>query len=158
MAGINIYNDPLLNGSTFLQTPEMQKAQQEYLMKLEALKQSQQQIQQGSQTPIWDKIDEEISTLTEMQKSSLFGTEEFKQVSSEVQAFIQDMFLAMMKPKVENSEAGKQLLQKQYDVVKKVKKSVVENSNKEMEQFRKWQEYATSHPNATYQEFLNVYK
>lgn len=158
---INIYGDPLLGGNSYMNTPEVLKVQQEYMAKLDALKSQQQQVQQqqqGSQTPIWDKIDEEIATLTDMQKQTLFESQEFVESSNNVQMFLQELFLEMMRPRVENTEHGKELLQKQYDVVKKLKKTVIETTNKEMEQFRRWQEYASKNPTATYQDFLNLNK
>lgn len=158
---INIYGDPLLGGNTYNTSPEVLRAQQEYAAKIEAYRQQQQVLQPQqnvSQNPIWDKIDEEISTLTDMQKQNLYESAEFKESSDNVQAFLQNLFLSIMKPQVEGNPEGKELLQKQYEVVKKLKKNVVESTNKDMELLRKFQEFSAAHPTATYQEFLNLNK
>lgn len=160
MTGINIYGENPLLGRNPYSDPEILKAQQEYMAKLEALTNQKNYVSQpqGSKNPIWDKIDEEIATLTDMQKQALFESQEYQEASADVNTVLQNIFLATMKPQVENNPEGKELLQRQYDIVKKLKKSVVETTNKEMEMFRKWQDFSAKNPNATYQEFLTVNK
>lgn len=155
MNTINLYGDPLLGNSANGQ--QAIEAQKQYLAQLEAMqKQAVNQMNSPSKHPLWDKIDEEISTLTDLQKNTLFNSQEYIDANNGVQTVLQNTLLAAMKPQVENSEAGKEALQRQYEVVKKLKKSVVEQTNQEMEELRQWKEFSRKNPNATYQDFLST--
>lgn len=157
MNTINLYGDPLLGNTTYGQ--QAIEAQKQYLAQLEAMqKQAVNQSASKSPHPIWDKIDEEISTLTDFQKNTLFNSAEYIEANNGVQTILQNTLLAAMKPQVEKSEAGKEALEHQYEIVKKLKKNVVEQTNKEMDELRKWKEFSGKNPNATYQDFLNANK
>jgi vacuolar-type H+-ATPase catalytic subunit A/Vma1 len=144
-------NDPLLN------TQDVQTQ----LANLETYKQALQKVQQGynmTGKSIWDEIDAEIEPLSDIQKQSLFQDESYADLNTQIQAVLQSEFLKLMKPYVEKNPEGRKLLEKQYDLVKKLKKTVVENTNKEMELFKKWQSYSAKNPQSTYEEFLKTVK
>ena len=109
-----------------------------------------------SRNPLWDKLDAEVSALTDEQKRSLMEDEDYKAVQEELAVKIQEQLLQLVKPRIEASEDGQKLLQKVYDAAIIAKKKVVAEANKEMEMFKQWQAYSVAHPEATYQQFVNA--
>ena len=138
-----INNDPLLGN--FQQ--ERSQLIEEYRRKID--------YPQG-RTPIWDKIDAEVSALTDSQKQLLMDDEDYKAAQGELAVKIQEQILQLVKPRIEATEDGQKVLQKVYDAAVVAKKKVVAESNKEMELFKQWQAYSTAHPEATYQQFINA--
>lgn len=137
-------NDPLLGNF-----------QQERLQLIEEFRRK---AEQGSRTPLWDKIDAEISPLTEEQKKVVFNDEEYISTQMELSQMVQEYMLKMVKPQIEGSEKGRELLGKMYDIAVVAKKKAIQETNKEMELFKKWQEYSVANPNATYAEFTKAIK
>lgn len=142
----DINNDPLLGGYKNTQSQIIE----EYRRKVET--------QQVSRTPLWDKIDSEIAPLTDEQKMRVYNDDDYLAKQNELQQFIQEQLLLIVKPQIESTERGKKLLSEIYDVVQVTKKKIIQETNKEMEMFRKWQEYSKKHPEATYAEFLSSTK
>lgn len=138
-----INNDPLLGNYQ----QERSQLIEEYRRKID--------YPQG-RTPIWDKIDAEVSALTDSQRQSLMEDEDYKAVQNELAVKIQEQILQIVKPRIEATEDGQKLLQRVYDAAVVAKKKVVAESNKEMEIFRQWQAYSVAHPEATYQQFVNA--
>lgn len=140
---INLFNDPILGNNPAIDplSPQALQAKRDYLARIQALAQeSNQVVAVANQNPIWDKIDEELSGLTDMQKSELMRNGEYQEAQENVNNLLQGVFLQMMKPRVENSQQGKDALEKQLSIVKKLKKDVIEQTNKELEEYRKWKE------------------
>jgi hypothetical protein len=71
---------------------------------------------------------------------------------------VQEFMLRMVKPQIEGNEKGRELLNKMYDITVIAKKKAIQETNKEMELFKKWQEYSVANPNATYSEFTKAIK
>lgn len=109
-----------------------------------------------SKNPIWDKIDAEVSALTDEQKKLLANDEDYKAVQEELAIKVQEHLLQLIKPRIEATEDGQKLLQKVYDATIVAKKNVVSATNKEMELFRQWQNYSVAHPEATYLDFVKA--
>lgn len=138
-------NDPLLDGF------QEQRSQliEEYRRKVEM---------QGSRTPLWDKIDNEIAPLTDEQKRVVFDDEDYKAIQVELGQMVQEQILKIVKPQIEGTERGKELLSKVYDIAVVAKKKAISETNKEMELFKRWQSYSVAHPEATYAEFIKSTK
>lgn len=51
---------------------------------------------------------------------------------------------------------GKELLQRQLKIVKKLKGKIIQETNREMEMFRKFREFSKTHPEVTYEEFIKA--
>lgn len=111
-----------------------------------------------NRNPLWEKLDAEVSALTDTQKKSLMEDEDYKAAQDELAVKIQEHLLQLVKPRIEATEDGQKLLQKVYDAAVVAKKKVVAESNKEMELFKQWQNYSTAHPEATYQQFMEAIK
>ena len=136
-------NDPLLGDY------QQQRSQliEEYRRKVEM---------QGSRTPLWDKIDAEIAPLSNEQKKAVFEDEGYVAVQGELAQLVQEHLLKIVKPQIEGTEKGKELLGRVYDVAVTAKKKAIQQTNKEMELFKQWQNYAVAHPEATYSDFIKA--
>jgi hypothetical protein len=144
MAGL-FDNDPLLGGYQ----QEHSRLIEEYRRKAEL---------QGSRTPLWDKIDAEMAPLTEEQKKVVFADEEYIAIQAELGQLVQEQILRIVKPQIEGTEKGRELLGKVYDIAVVAKKKAIAETSKEMELFKRWQAYSVAHPDATYSEFMKSTK
>lgn len=125
-----------------------------YRQRLRQLKETQQQPQVVQKRMVWDDIDSEITPLTAEQKNRLLQDQEYVEIYSELQSMVQSELLNLVKPKIENNDRGKELLQKQLKIVRKLKSKIIEDTNREMELFKKFKEYSKSNPEITYDEFI----
>lgn len=71
---------------------------------------------------------------------------------------VQIELLNLVKAKIENTEEGKDLLQRQLRLVKKLKTKIIEDTNNEMAVFKKFQEFSKDNPNLTYDEFVKQWR
>lgn len=133
-----------------------------YQKKLAELKQARTQMSQLQTQPqetapsLWAEIDAEVYPLSDSQKMRLAQDEEYAQNDMQVQQLVQTEILNLVKGKIESSQIGNELLKNQLSIVKKLKKKIIEETNQEMEAFRKFKEYSKSHPNVTYEEFIKT--
>lgn len=58
--------------------------------------------------------------------------------------------------RIENTPEGKELLSHQLKVVKRLKNKIIDETNREMEMFRKFREFSKQHPEVTYEEFIKA--
>ena len=103
---------------------------------------------------IWDRIDAEISPLSSEQKNRLLQNKEYLDTYNEIQSLVQLEILNLVKGKIENTERGRELLNRQLNIVRSIKGKIIEETNREMELFNKFKEYSKIHPNTSYDEFL----
>jgi DNA-binding PadR family transcriptional regulator len=119
------------------------------------LNQIQAQKQQFQQTKlIWDDINAEISPLSDEQKNKLLMDSEYAETYKELQAMVQSEILNLVKARIENTDKGKELLDKQLKIIKRLKTKIINDTNIEMEMFKKFKEYSKDNPGATYEEFI----
>ena len=124
-----------------------------YRQKLKQLKESQQQ-QPIQKSLIWDQIDAEITPMSSEQKNRLLNNADYVDTYNELQSIVQVELLNLVKDKIENTEKGKELLSKQLTIVKKLKTKIIEDTDREMELFKKFKEYSKKHPDTSYDEFI----
>lgn len=147
--------DPLLGSSALGSNIEEQlKLLDQYKKNLELAKASKAQVQY--QKLIWDDIDSEMNSMTEEQKGKLFLDEDYVDIYTKLQGKVNTEILNLVKGRIENTLDGKELLERQLKLVRKLKSKIVEESNKEMEMFRKFREYSKSNPGVTYDEFIKA--
>ena len=127
-----------------------------YRQRLKQLKEQSQsnQTQPSQKSIIWDQIDQEINPMTDEQKNRLLQDQEYITNYNELQNLVQMELLNLVKAKIENTEKGKELLSKQLKIVKKLKTKIIEDTDREMELFKKFKEYSKKHPDTSYDEFI----
>jgi hypothetical protein len=118
------------------------------------LNQLQQQQQQQVVHSLWNEIDAEILPLSGEQKSRLMADSDYTDTYNKLQELVQGEILNLVKSKIENTDKGKELLGKQLNIIKKLKTKIINDTNMEMELFKKFKEYTKNNPNITYEEFL----
>lgn len=110
--------------------------------------------QKRNRETVWDKIDKEVSSMTNVQQQRLMANQEYASNANKLQAIVQDELLKLVKDKIENTANGKALLESQLELVKKLKEQIVNDTNREMDLFNKFREYSRANPNITYDEFI----
>lgn len=105
---------------------------------------------------IWNKIDLEISSLTDDQKQKLFNKQDYINLNSQLQNKVQIELLNLVKSKIESDQEGNKLLLELYKVIKTQKKQIIEESNRELELFNKFREYSKNNPEITYEQFIKM--
>ena len=107
---------------------------------------------------LWDEIDKEVCSLNNDQQSILAKDDVYNNVSAELQMLIQQELINSVRDKVANSPRGKELLEKQLNNIRAKKDSIIEEANKELELFKKFQIAAQANPKLTYVDFCNNIK
>ena len=156
--------DPLLGGSVIGNSLDEQlQLLERYKQNLEAAKQMKQQVQQSmpqqpipSQKLIWDDIDAEIEPMTDEQKSRLLQDEDYVETYTKIQNMVNAEILKLVKDRIESTPEGKELLSHQLKTVKRLKGKIIDETNREMEMFRRFREYSKQHPGVTYDEFIKA--
>ena len=124
------------------------------IQKMEAYRQKLKQLKDTPKSLSWDRIDAEISPLSSEQKNRLLQNKEYLDTYNEIQSLVQLEILNLVKGKIENTERGRELLNRQLNIVRSIKGKIIEETNREMELFNKFKEYSKIHPNTSYDEFL----
>lgn len=124
------------------------------IQKMEVYRQKLKQLKDTPKSLIWDRIDAEISPLSSEQKNRLLQNKEYLDTYNEIQSLVQLEILNLVKGKIENTERGRELLNRQLNIVRSIKGKIIEETNREMELFNKFKEYSKIHPNTSYDEFL----
>ncbi len=152
--------DPLLGSSVIGNNLDEQlQLIEKYKQSLEAAKQMKQQMQPAApiqQKLIWDEVDAEIGPMSDEQKSMLFQDEDYVDTYTKIQNMVQNEILNLVKGRVESTPEGKELLQSQLKIVKRLKGKIIQETNREMEMFRKFREFSKQHPEVTYEEFIKA--
>lgn len=129
------------------------------IQRMEAYKQKLKQLkttQSPTQKLIWDEVDAEINPMTEEQKNMLFQDEDYVETYTKIQNMVQHEILNLVKGRIESTPEGKELLQSQLKIVKRLKGKIIQETNREMEMFRKFREFSKQHPEVTYEEFVKA--
>lgn len=129
------------------------------IQRMEAYRNKIRQLQNTnkSQVPaklIWDEVDAEVNPMTDEQKARLFQNEDYCSNYNEIQGLVQMEILNLVKGRIESTERGRELLNNQLKIVKKLKTKIIDDTNKEMEMFMRFKEFSKSNPTVTYEEFI----
>lgn len=156
-------SDPLLGNSVINSNIDEQlQLIEKYKQNLEAARQIRQQVQTPNiqkvqpQKLVWDEIDAEIGPMSDEQKAMLLRDEDYVDTYNKIQSLVQSEILNLVKGRIENTQEGKELLDKQLKIVKKLKGKIIQETNREMEMFRKFREFSKEHPEITYEEFIKA--
>lgn len=126
--------DPLLGN--------VSHGQQDYDAQIRALRDQEIALQQrrnASRNPVWDKVDAEVNSLTDMQQKQLNENEEYQMAAMQVQEVINREFMRMIKPAVEATEDGRKALENQLNTVSRLKRKIVEETEQKLKAFEEWQ-------------------
>ena len=148
LGGDSMFSSNLDDIDTQIQRMEL------YRQRLKQIKESQQIQNSQPQRLIWDEIDSEITPMSSEQKNRLLQDQDYTSIYTELQSMVQSELLNLVKAKIEGSERGKDLLQKQLKIVRKLKTKIIEDTDREMEMFKRFKEYSKEHPNTSYDEFI----
>lgn len=154
-------SDPILNRVGYVPQDYYKNIDDEikYLNEMkQRLNQVQTQPQNQKRISLWDEIDTEVSSLTNEQKKILGQDEVYISIDRELQGMVQQELINLVKPNIENSSIGKELLEKQLTNIRNKKNQIVEEANKELELFKKFQIAVQANPNLTYVEFIKNIK
>ena len=163
MTGIN-FNfgaDPLLGTRDFsTQMSTIEQMQAELEQKKAAIMQARQQMEQQqnqqapqSRTPIWDEIDSICSGMSEKEFSIVSGNEEFRESQDQIAAIIQQAQLEMLRPIIENSQQGRDALDRHLTLVKRLKKTASKEVDDELSDFK---EYREKYAHMTYEDYSKM--
>ena len=148
LGGDSMFSNNLDDIDTQIQRMEL------YRQRLKQIKESQQIQNSQPQRLIWDEIDSEITPMSSEQKNRLLQDQDYTSIYTELQSMVQSELLNLVKAKIEGSERGKDLLQKQLKIGTKLKTKIIEDTDREMEMFKRFKEYSKEHPNTSYDEFI----
>ena len=101
-------------------------------------------------------IDAEIRPLTEEQRKRMFNDVEYVETYTKLNDMVQTEILNLVKSKIENTSEGKELLFQQLRIVKRLKSEIINETNKEMELFKRFKEFSKLNPEVTYEEFIKA--
>lgn len=111
-----------------------------------------------SQTPIWDELDSLTARMTEKEFAVMASNEEFQESAKAINELVQATQLAQLRPIIEQTQQGKDALEKHLTLVKRLKKSAEAEVSKELEDFKEYTEKYSDMPYAEYQKMKNSKK
>lgn len=148
-------NQVILGGDSMMTSIEDLDTQiqrmEAYRKKLQEIRSSQPQQQVKL---IWDEVDAELVPMSDEQKSRLFNDDEYAQTYARIQGLVQSEIINLVKGRIESTPEGKELLQHQLKNVRRLKSKIIDETNREMEIFKRFKEYSKANPGVTYEEFI----
>ena len=149
-------NQVILGGDPLNTMPDFETQMQLIELQKARLQQLKQQAQAAPQKFLWDDIDAEIKPLSDEQKERLMMDNEYLSNYNAIQMLVQAELINLIKGKIEANPEGKELLQNQLKLTKKLKSKIIEDTHREMQAFKRFKEYSKSHPEVTYDEFIKA--
>ena len=154
--GFNFFGNgrPQVDGS-FNDLQELERRKQELSMQQQQILQSR---QTSSPTPLWDKLDEEVATLSVEQQHQMMADEEFAEINNKVTAIVQYEQLRLVKAKVEASPEGRELLQSLLKATQRVKGALETAQKQAYNEYEAFISESAKNPKLTLEEFRNSRK
>lgn len=149
-------NDPTLGGSTFdAKIAELQQAQQmleqQKQMYERQVGQQPANVHPQSQSPVWDEVDSIWDEMSDKERELIASSEEFQESSNTITAILNQQYMSMMRPAVEQSQAGKDALDNHLTLLKRLRKSAQKEADAELDDFKEYKEKYSDMPYAEYQ-------
>lgn len=151
-------NQVILGGDSMMTSIEDLDTQ---IQRMEAYRKKLQEMRSAQTQPqsvklIWDEVDSELLPMSNEQRERLFDDEEYVATYTRIQSLVQAEIINLVKGRIEGTPEGKELLQQQLKIVRKLKSKIIDETNKEMEVFKRFKEYSKAHPGITYEEFIKA--
>lgn len=158
--------DPILGNRTNFESQiqeldramQMLEQQRQSLVGMQSMSQQPQTQQRQSNTPIWDEIDSLTAKMTEKEFAVMASSEEFQDSAKVINELVQAAQLSQLRPVVEQTQEGKDALERHLTLVKRLKKSAEAEFNKELEDFKEYTEKYSDMPYAEYQKMKRTKK
>lgn len=154
-------NNYFLNGDPTLNTvssfdakiSELQKVQHQLELQKRMYEQqvSQPAVEQRSQSPVWDEVDSIWDSMTDKERELVASSEEFVESSNHISMLLNEQYMAMMRPMVEQSKAGKDALDNHLTLLKRLRKSAQKEADAELDDFKEYKEKYSDMPYSEYQ-------
>lgn len=152
--------DPLLGrGIDYTsQFAELDNAQRSIEQRRQALlqlaKQAEaEQAKPASPTPIWDEIDSITAQMQPSEYQAMFENADFQKSLRALQEFVGAMQLKMIRPHVEQSPEGKNILEQHLTTVKFLRKSASDQVDKTLADFK---DYTERYSHMSWDEYLKT--
>lgn len=152
---IFINSDPILGTRDFSSNSEINMMEQELTERMNRLQQLKAQAHQPqvSRTPVWDEIDSIMNGMTDKEFELVSNDEEWADSNNKILALIQSTQLQMLKPVIEGTKEGKDLLDHHLTLTKRIKKSASKAVDEELNDFKEYREKYSDMP---YTEYLKM--
>jgi hypothetical protein len=159
MSGINFnFNrgvDPLLGSSTDYQAhlaelESMQAAIDQKRQSLLNMAQGTPQEVVKTTTPIWDEIDTITANMSQTEFQTMSENENYKSSLEALMAYVGAVQLQMIRPRIEQSEEGKKLLEQHLTNVKFLRKAASADVDKKLSDF---EDYTKNYSHMSWDEY-----
>lgn len=159
MSGINFnFNrgvDPLLGSTVDYQAhlAELENAQAIIDQKRQALmKMAEGEPQQvaKSATPIWDEIDTITANMSKAEFKKMSEDENYQSSLNALMEYVGSIQLQMIRPRIEQSEEGKKLLEQHLTNVKFLRKAAIADADKKLSDF---EDYTKNYSHMSWDEY-----
>lgn len=160
MSGINFnFNrgvDPLLNPTLDYQAhlAELENAEKVIEQKKQALMKMAQteplQNEPKTSTPIWDEIDNITANMSPAEFQAMEADENYKNSLQALMEYVGAVQLQMIRPRIENSDEGKKLLEQHLTNVKYLRKAALAEVDKKMSDF---EDYTKNYSHMSWDEY-----
>lgn len=107
----------------------------------------------ASQSPTWDEIERITAELSDSEFALINQNEDFQKSQADIMAILQREQMRIMRPIVENTQDGKQALDKHLALVKRLRKEASSELMKNLETFN---DYTQNHSDITFAEYLRT--
>lgn len=148
--GFNFFGNSVQADRSFNDLQELERRKQELSIQQQQILQ---RAQSHSSTPLWDKIDEEISGLTPEQQQAMMSDEEFAEINNKVTTLVQFEQLKLVKATVEAIPEGKELLQALLTATQRVKGALQTAQKKAYNEYEAFVVASSKNPKLTLEEF-----
>ena len=159
MSGINFnFNrgvDPLLGSTVDYQShlAELENAQAIINQKRQALlKMAEEEPQQTAKsvTPIWDEIDTITANMSKSEFQKMSEDENYQSSLNALMEYVGSVQLQMIRPRIEQSEEGKKLLEQHLTNVKFLRKAAIADADKRLSDF---EDYTKNYSHMSWDEY-----
>lgn len=159
MSGINFnFNrdpDPVLGSTINYQAhlAELENAERVIEQKKQTLlkmAQSEPQLESKSATPIWDEIDAITGNMSQAEFKVMEADENYKVSLEALMNYVGAVQLQMIRPRIEQSDEGKKLLEQHLTNVKFLRKAALAEADKKMSDF---EDYTKNYSHMSWDEY-----
>lgn len=147
--------DPLLGSTIDYQAhlAELENAEKVIEQKKQALMkmaQSEPPAEQKTATPIWDEIDNITAAMSKSEFQAMEADDNYKASLEALMAYVGAVQLQLIRPRIEQSEEGKKLLEQHLTNVKFLRKAALAEVDKKMSDF---EDYTKNYSHMSWDEY-----